>query len=479
METWITMKIKILILALFLFNFSCAYKKQKGFTEVKCELLKKDFQILRKTLEEAHPGLYWYSDKKALDHYFDSTYALINHDMTSTDFFKLLLPAVAKIRCVHTNLKAPKTDDFAPPFYQLLPFNFFCRDGKLYISRDFNNTGHAGAEVISINNRATNRTLETLLNSLPADGYNESFKYHLLSAGAFREGFALYFGQPDTFLMEVIDTGSLHPILFSAKAKTPQEIFETKTSIPYSALTIRFENKLNTAILAVNTFDINTKKFNDTLAVIFKKIEERSIQNLIIDLRQNGGGNNDNVSAFFSFIASAPFLHLKRAETNKPAFTYLQYFTNPQHFNNSVGVAEPNGKYVMNYRYVGTSVRNPVKNDLFKGNVIILTCGNTTSAASEFAAISYYTKRVKIVGEETGGCYYGATGGNYINLLLPASKLQVRIPTIRILNAVEEDYAHHPKGRGVIPHYEIVPTIEDVMNERDVQLEKAINLLSK
>lgn len=473
------MKIKILVLALFFFNLSCVYKKQTGFTIVKCDLLKRDFQILRKTLEEAHPGLYWYADKKVLDHYFDSTYALINHDMTSTDFFKLLLPVIANVRCIHTNLKAQKTEDFAAPFYQLLPFDFFCREGKLYISKYLNNTGHAGAEVISINNKATNKILETLLNSLPADGYNESFKYHLLSAGAFREGFAFYFGQSDTFRMEVINMGSLHPVLFSAKAKTPREISDTKTNIPYPPLTIRFENKLNTAILAVNTFDINTVKFSDTLAAIFKKIKECSIQNLIIDLRQNGGGNNDNVSALFSCIASSPFLHLKRAETNKPEFTHLQYFTNLRNFNNPGGIAEPNGKYLVNYKYAGTSLKNPVKNDSFKGNVVILTCGNTTSSASEFAAISYYTKRAKIVGEETGGCYYGATGGNYINLLLSASKLQVRIPTIRIYNAVEEDYAHHPKGRGTIPDYEIVPTINDVINGRDVQLEKAINLLSK
>lgn len=79
----------------------------------------------------------------------------------------------------------------------------------------------------------------------------------------------------------------------------------------------------------------------------------------------------------------------------------------------------------------------------------ILTSGYTSSAASEFVAIAKYNKRAIIVGEETGGCYYGATGGNYINLILPGSKLEVRIPTIRIFTAVTDDFIRQPKGRGM------------------------------
>jgi C-terminal processing protease CtpA/Prc len=164
---------------------------------------------------------------------------------------------------------------------------------------------------------------------------------------------------------------------------------------------------------------------------------------------------------------------------NAGNFTYLQYFSNPEAFKNLHGIAEPNGKYLMNYRYAGTSYKNPVKGPLFTGELILLTSGNTVSAASEFAAIAHYNKRAIIIGEETGGCYYGATGGNYINLTLPNSKLAVRIPTIRIFTAVIEDFVHQPKGRGTIPDYEVAPEIKDVLQGRDVQLDVAIKFINK
>jgi len=440
-------------------------------------VLKTDFSVLRKTLEEAHPGLYWYSNKEAIDNYFDSVYNLIDHDITRVEFFKLLLPVIAKIRCGHTNLRLPNEINNVVRFHKLLPFNFFCRDGKLWITKDFGNTGYESLEILSINNITTKEILHTLLNSLPADGYNETFKYHLLSTGAFREGYVLYFGQPDSFIVKAVDTGSATPFVFTVKAKTPQELFDTKTPKPQTPLHLSFRPDLNTAILGLNTFEINTKKFKDTLLTIFKAIKEGNSKHLIIDLRQNSGGSNDNVSTLFSFIASAPFLHLKRAEMNAPVFTFLQYFNNPQSFNNLHGVLDASGKYLMNYRYAGTSLKNPENENLFKGNVVLLASGNTTSAASEFSAISHFTKRVKIVGEETGGCYYGATGGNFINLKLPNSGLEVRIPTIRIFTAVDEDYIHQPKGRGTLPDYEIFPTIGDVIDGKDVQLEFAFKIL--
>ncbi len=68
---------------------------------------------------------------------------------------------------------------------------------------------------------------------------------------------------------------------------------------------------------------------------MFQKIKEKNIQHLIIDLRENGGGNNDNIPELFSFMAYKPFLHLKRAEMNAGSFTYLRHFKKPDAFTNS------------------------------------------------------------------------------------------------------------------------------------------------
>jgi hypothetical protein len=63
--------------------------------------------------------------------------------------------------------------------------------------------------------------------------------------------------------------------------------------------------------------------------------------------------------------------------------------------------------------------------------------------------------------------------------MLPASKLEIRIPTIRIFTAVKEDFAHQPEGRGTLPDYVVSPGIDDVLQNKDVQLEMALNFIRK
>lgn len=458
---------KLLLLLIIFLQLACGQKKEEQGKLISSTALKKDFDILRKTLEEAHPGLYWYNSKPVMDAYFDSVKTTINHDMTDVSFFKLLLPLIAKIRCVHTNLRLPENADTADQFRHLLPFDFFCRDRKLYIQKCLNDKGYEGLNVLSINNITSEKILDTLLKCIPADGDNETFKYFLLSKGAFKEGCALFFGQPEYFEIKAVDS-SRHLHSFKVQAIAPKR--NTDTLLP--PLALRFQQ--NTAVLSVNTFEVNTHQFQDSLEALFTIIHQKGAKHLLIDLRQNGGGANDNVSMLYSFIAVAPFQHLKRAEMIAHTLTYSSFIQNAASVEKSSKSIDGTGSYTVNDRYAGTKIKNPVSQNLFTGNVVVLTCGNTTSAASEFAALVHYLQRGKIVGEETGGCYYGATGGNYLHLQLPNSGLQIRIPAIRIFTAVAEDFEHQPKGRGTLPDYMISPTITDIINQRDVQLQKAL-----
>ncbi len=74
------------LLAIILLQIGCFSKRNNGQQKfIQAAALKEDFDILRKTLEEAHPGLYWYSDKPDMNIFFDSAKASIQHDMTSIE----------------------------------------------------------------------------------------------------------------------------------------------------------------------------------------------------------------------------------------------------------------------------------------------------------------------------------------------------------------------------------------------------------
>ena len=221
---------------------------------------------------------------------------------------------------------------------------------------------------------------------------------------------------------------------------------------------------------------MNDNDFRDSIKSVFRTIDRQKTQTLIIDVRGNGGGNNQNVTELFSYVAEQPFRHLKKTERLTKTVTYGPHINNGAVLAQLKGNRTAAGTYSMNYLYAGASVRKPVNEHGFTGKLIVLTNGGTASAASEFVALARGNKRALVVGDETGGCYYGASGGRYLTLVLPNSQLQVRIPVIRIFTDVPEEYARQPKGRGVLPDYAVRPTIADRLAHKDPELETALKL---
>ncbi len=447
--------------------------------------LRADFRILRKTLEEAHPGLYWYSSKPAMNAYFDSTYSLIKHDMNRVAYFKLLLPLIARIRCLHTNLTFSKPIHAqALSLQKGLPFRVLVGQNKVYIQEYVADSNREGYEIKAINHQPVQKLVAQFLRYLPADGYNVTYPYDVLSHGGFGEAYALLIGQPEQFVIDAVDPILKKPIQFTVKASSQRQIerlaLARRQPQPVHNMALSFSHSSRTAVLTINTFEINNHPFTDSIQAIFKTIRQARSKHLIIDVRRNGGGNNSNVTRLFSYLAQTPFTHLQRAEMITQRFTYLNYVANLSDFRSLRGTPTADGTYLMSYLYLGSSPMNPVDEPLrFNGKLIVLASGATVSAASEFVALVHATKRGVVVGEETGGGYYGATGGRYLKLILPHSQLQAVIPTIRILLTVPDHAPKQPPGRGVIPDYEIRPTISDVLAHNDVQLEAAKRLIGK
>ena len=114
----------------------------------------------------------------------------------------------------------------------------------------------------------------------------------------------------------------------------------------------------------------------------------------------------------------------------------------------------------------------------FNGNVYILIDGWTFSAASEFCALVHYNAHDKVtfIGEEMGGAYYGNNSGDWIKLILPKTQIQVSIPARYYLLSVSD---YPDPDRGIIPDISVSPTIEDILDNKDTQLEYALEEISQ
>jgi hypothetical protein len=108
--------------------------------------------------------------------------------------------------------------------------------------------------------------------------------------------------------------------------------------------------------------------------------------------------------------------------------------------------------------------------------VYILTDGRNYSASTDFTSLASRLDNVFIVGEETGGEYRSYISGAMFGLVLPNSKIGVKVPTWKTILAIEEDPKN--RGRGVIPDYPVSITLDDFINGKDIVKEFAFKLIS-
>src|SRR5882762_10433291 len=153
------------------------------------KLLLEDFRIARTSLEEGHSGVYRYTSKADLDRDFDAAAGRIDHPMTALEFYRLLAPVVARIKCGHTVVNPPRDRQQAMNrSVPLFPFNVEVLGGKVYVFREYSTEEHSleGQEIRQINGIPIETILTTMLAATPGDGDSRTVRpWRVGHGGAF------------------------------------------------------------------------------------------------------------------------------------------------------------------------------------------------------------------------------------------------------------------------------------------------------
>ena len=85
------------------------------------------------------------------------------------------------------------------------------------------------------------------------------------------------------------------------------------------------------------------------------------------------------------------------------------------------------------------------------------------------------SKRATFVGEETGGAYNGPIAGQMPNEKIPNSGLKLNVGLIGCIPY----YQTEKEGRGIFPDVEIIPTLQDRINDVDPEINWVLNDIKK
>ncbi len=460
-------------------------KKLQTFT---LSQLTEDFEIVKNAYTETRVGL-WYNSYPEFDSICRQQKNKLQNKMTALDFYRIVAPITSFTKEGHCYIKpSVETSEYLMQYGSYFPLFVKILNKEIYAVNDFESYKTSGLLISKINGIAADSILDEFTRIEPSDGFNFTSKYHWIET-SFSKYYSRFLGSSRSFSIELINPVTKEKILYdNVPAVTYKEYTRSYQAFlkehpgfsfgkPYL---FSLDVLKNEALLTVNDFDEDEKDFQQFLDSCFNSIKENNIHNLIIDIRKNEGGAQGMEDILMSYLIKSRYEKYKYVAIPSTTYSFLE-FTNYKNKGERLARALSKEFY---QSYDGSLInkkgyyegRDPAKIH-FDGNIYILINGLTFSGASEFAALAKNHTNAVFIGEETGGGYYGNTSGNYLTFTLPQTKLVGRIPLCKFVVEVENKSV--PFGRGVPADYTVQPTIQDILNVKDIELEFARTLINK
>jgi hypothetical protein len=460
--------------------------------------LQADYSLFRHILESSHPSIYWYTTKDSMDYYFEQGFQTLHDSLTEIQFRDVLAYVISKLDCGHTSVKGSKAFNRYIDTASSLAFPFALKfwSDTMVISANLRRKDpllQRGTIVTSINGYTARALKDTLFNYITTDGYSMSGKYQSLSTGfAFANLYKNVIGLTDSFDIHYIDSLGFEsqtyvkPYDFRADTMNKKTLShgppakgsgkkKEKPTFYLSSVNLQLDTVMKTGFMTVTTFDRSNhlrKFFKNS----FRELQENHIKNLIIDVRSNGGGDAGLSTLLTRYIADHKFKLADSLYTIKPPAEYKKYIQNGFWYGLLVSAVTRKGKDgKLHFRYFEKHYYSPKEKYHYDGQVFILIGGNSFSATTLFAGDLKGQKNVTLVGEETGGGYYGNTAWIIPDVTLPNTGLRFRLPRFRMV--VSRDRLKN--GRGILPDVWVLPTSEAIRDGIDFKAMKVRELISQ
>lgn len=356
-------RLKIFLLIIFLLPFSGCQEKRQSSSEMTPAKWENDIDYLFENLEKKHLNLYHSISKDTLRSKVSNLVKNLPN-LSDDAVFVSISKIIRSLDDSHTGIWAE------PQFYDSYPIGFFVFDDTeiRVVQAPKNHPELLGAKLISIDNTMLNEVLEELLLVIQcADNwYSERerlaayLKYSKIlkhTGIANKESSATFH-----FLLE---NGTLKSVKLEALPKTEHEnhlgyplSFKSpfqyeKSWIGTSYLWYQPNDAFKTGYIQFSSYP-NALQMRRFGVAISKDIIQRGIQNIIIDLRNNGGGDfyvGLQLVKFLSFLDQIDWRNGVYVLTSRK--TYSAGMSNTAHFKqllNAKIIGEPTGANPNDYQ---------------------------------------------------------------------------------------------------------------------------------
>ncbi|WP_444911232.1 S41 family peptidase [Microbulbifer sp. PAAF003] len=406
---------------------------------------------------ERHPALDHYTDLQELEEAVRDLQLQISDSMNRLHFYRIVGQLAHKFNDGHSFLIWPYQE------YEKLiasgkkPFPLavtLTPDGSIVTKNTYINGRQsvpAGARITGINGQS----IQTLMDHMQkfAGGESRFLREQIITK---RFGVMLWavFGFIDDFELKwqepVSRSNHTTQLLSKQNWHLQDEIINGRQDFYFKVISD------DTAYLHIGSFDVGLDWFSKFIDQAFTDIKNRKITCLIIDLRENLGGNTDSATYLLSYIAHKEF-------------RMISYMTEKLNQQNR-GLFNYKGKAGELIQYDWDEWHRPIdNNNLFEGEVYILISPVTYSAAIVFSSAAQDHRFATLIGQKTEGYSNQTAQGNLFNL--PHSQLRAYITTRKLVRPNGDN-----KVSGVIPDIPVTPNAEAIAAGYDLAINKVLSL---
>lgn len=457
----------------------------QGAKKYSAEEIKHDLDYMYRNLEMASYDLFAYVPKEEMDDMYKKIRGSIKEPLTALETFRQFQPLVASAKISHCFMYNP-WNHYLKSYLKgggtVFPLNLHLSQEKVTVKDNFSGNRLIGEldEILSFNEKPIDQFMKEFYKFL--SGPSDYYKNSAIEQNLFPRLYWFFYGECQEFKLRIkkpdgreqdIQVQAIPGNEFEKRVK--QRKSEKKAEREFQILNGHTAYLRPGEFININSnFDMSdSKTWNNTefcnfIDSAFTKFRKSKIKNLVIDLRNNNGGDNSFSDYMIAYFADKPFgisskFSIKTSEMTKNFWRKLE--DAPEH--------ETIKKQILSHENgtcfdVDMPVTKPHKEPKrFHGNVYVLINRYTYSNAASVAAIIQDYQFGIIIGEETAE-EVSSQGSLHI-FKLPHTQWPVAYP---------KSFGIRPNGdaspRGVVPDHVVY---DDVSTPEDEMLDFALKLI--